>query len=145
MDKKVSAVLDQLTLEQKAALVSGKNMWFTAAVDAANISTIMMTDGPAGLRKQIPKEGETLSVNASVKAISYPSAALVASTFDRSLARDLGQHLGEEAQAENISLLLGPGVNIKRSPLGGRNFEYYSEDPLVAGEIGTAYINGLDA
>lgn len=143
MDKKVLAVLDQLTLEQKAALVSGKNMWFTAAVDAANISAIMMTDGPAGLRKQIPKEGETLSVNASVKAISYPSAALVASTFDRSLARDLGQHLGEEAQAENISLLLGPGVNIKRSPLGGRNFEYYSEDPLVAGEIGTAYINGL--
>ncbi|HAT53857.1 MAG TPA: glycosyl hydrolase, partial [Lactobacillus sp.] len=143
MDEKVQFVLKQLSDTEKAALVSGKNMWFTAALISQKIDAIMMTDGPAGLRKQVPQTGENLSVNDSVQAISYPAAALVASTFNRELARDLGQHLGDEAQSEGISLLLGPGVNIKRSPLGGRNFEYYSEDPLVAGEMGVAYINGL--
>ncbi len=104
----------------------------------------MMTDGPNGLRKQAD-DADALGLNHSVTAISFPSAALTASSFNRDLLKALGSHLGAAARANDVQVLLGPGVNIKRSPLGGRNFEYFSEDPLVAGELGKAYVAGVQS
>lgn len=140
----IERMLAELTLPEKAALVSGKNSWYTAAIDRLDIPALMMTDGPSGLRKQTADSGTT-NINDSVQAITYPAAALSASSWNRDLMHQLGEHLGDEARAEQVSLLLGPGVNLKRSPLGGRNFEYLSEDPLVAGELGSAYVQGVQS
>lgn len=140
----IERTLAALTLPEKAALVSGKKSWYTAAIDRLDIPALMMTDGPSGLRKQTADSGTT-NINDSVQAITYPAAALSASSWNTDLLRQLGEHLGTEARAEQISLLLGPGVNLKRSPLGGRNFEYLSEDPLVAGELGSAYVQGVQS
>jgi len=140
----IERMLAELTLPEKAALVSGKNSWYTAAIDRLGIPALMMTDGPSGLRKQTADSGNT-NINDSVQAITYPAAALSASSWNRDLMHQLGEHLGDEARAEQVSLLLGPGVNLKRSPLGGRNFEYLSEDPLVAGELGSAYVQGVQS
>ncbi|QMU08319.1 beta-glucosidase family protein [Levilactobacillus suantsaii] len=134
----------QLTLAEKAALVSGKDFWYTEAVKHANLPKIMMTDGPSGLRKQA-EGADALGLNDSVQAINFPALALSASSFNRDLLQELGQHLGQAAKANQVSVLLGPGVNIKRSPLAGRNFEYFSEDPLVAGELGAAYVQGVQS
>lgn len=131
-----------LKLAEKAALVSGKNFWFTAGNADKNIPKIMVTDGPSGLRKQAD-DADALGLNQSVQAISFPSSALTASSFNTNMLYQLGQHLGEAAKAEQVSVLLGPGVNIKRSPLAGRNFEYFSEDPYLSGEMGAAYVNGV--
>ncbi|MFC6261710.1 glycoside hydrolase family 3 C-terminal domain-containing protein [Levilactobacillus fujinensis] len=140
----IERTLAALTLPEKAALLSGKNNWYTAAINRLDIPALMMTDGPSGLRKQESSAGAN-DINAAVTAITYPSAALNASTWNQPLLRRLGEHLGEEARAEQVSLLLGPGVNLKRSPLGGRNFEYFSEDPLVAGKLGSAYVQGVQS
>jgi len=140
----IERMLAELTLPEKAALVSGKNSWYTAAIDRLGIPALMMTDGPSGLRKQTADSGTT-NINDSVQAITYPAAALSASTWNQPLMHQLGEHLGAEARAEQVSLLLGPGVNLKRSPLGGRNFEYLSEDPLVAGQLGSAYVQGVQS
>lgn len=131
-----------LKLAEKAALVSGKNFWFTAGNADKNIPKIMVTDGPSGLRKQAD-DADALGLNQSVQAISFPSSALTASSFNTNMLYQLGQHLGEAAKSEQVSVLLGPGVNIKRSPLAGRNFEYFSEDPYLSGEMGAAYVNGV--
>ncbi|KIR09133.1 glycosyl hydrolase family 3 [Levilactobacillus brevis] len=136
--------IDQLTLTEKASLVSGKDFWFTAGVERLNLEKIMMTDGPSGLRKQA-SSADALGLNQSVKAVTFPASALTASSFDRSALTHLGKHLGNAAKAEGVSILLGPGINIKRSPLAGRNFEYFSEDPLVAGELGAAYVTGVQS
>ena len=140
----IEKTLADLTLEEKAALVSGKHNWYTATIDRLDLPTLMMTDGPSGLRKQDPDAGAN-DLNNSVQAITYPAAALSASTWNQPLMHQLGEHLGAEARAEQVSLLLGPGVNLKRSPLGGRNFEYLSEDPLVAGKLGSAYVQGVQS
>ena len=104
----------------------------------------MMSDGPSGLRKQ-DTAGDHLGINDSIKAVCFPSSAAVASSFDVELASELGKVLGEECQATGLAMLLGPGLNIKRSPLCGRNFEYYSEDPVLAGQMGSALVNGLQS
>ncbi len=129
-----------LTLEERAALVSGKDFWFTAKVP--EVDRMMMSDGPSGLRKQDIDVAPT-DINNSVDAVCFPSSALTASSFDDQMLFELGQHLGVAANAERLGVLLGPGVNIKRSPLAGRNFEYFSEDPLLAGRMGVAYVKGV--
>ncbi|MGX6428756.1 glycoside hydrolase family 3 C-terminal domain-containing protein [Levilactobacillus yonginensis] len=139
----IERTLAALTLPEKAALVSGKNNWYTAAVKRLGIPALMMTDGPSGLRKQNP--GSEADFTDSIQAIAFPTAALSASSWNESLLQKMGEHLGEEARAEQVSLLLGPGINLKRSPLGGRNFEYFSEDPLVAGKLGSAYVKGVQS
>ena len=131
-----------LTLEEKASLVTGKDFWFTANVDRKSIPSVMVTDGPSGLRKQ-SGGADALGLNESVVAVSFPSSALTASSLNSDLVYKLGTQLGIAAQAEDIGVLLGPGINIKRSPLAGRNFEYFSEDPFVAGKLGVAYVDGV--
>lgn len=137
-------IVSQMTLEEKAKLCSGADFWHTEAVQRLGVPSVMVTDGPCGLRKQA---GETdhLGLNASVTAVSYPTGSCVASSFDRELIRESGEALGEECQAEDVAVLLGPAVNIKRSPLCGRNFEYFSEDPYLAGEMAAAYIQGVQS
>ena len=138
------AFVQQLTLPEKAALVTGQDYWYTAQIAAHKIPSIMMTDGPSGLRKQA-QSADALGLNGSVEAICFPGSALTASSFDQSLLYQLGQQLGQAARANQVSILLGPGINIKRSPLAGRNFEYLSEDPFVAGELATSYVQGVQS
>lgn len=134
----------KMTLEEKASLCSGADNWHTKEIKRLNIPSVMMVDGPHGLRKQ---EGETdhLGLNESVKAVCFPAACATASSFDVDLMERMGETLGAECQAENVSMLLGPAVNIKRSPLCGRNFEYLSEDPYLAGRMASAYIRGVQS
>ncbi|MCI9336124.1 MAG: glycosyl hydrolase [Lachnospiraceae bacterium] len=132
----------EMTLEEKASLCSGRDFWHSQNVDRVGIPSAMMCDGPHGLRKQ-KGEGDHLGINVSIETVCYPTASALAASFDRDLLRDLGATLGEECQAEDVAMLLGPGLNMKRSPLCGRNFEYFSEDPYLAGELGASYIRGL--
>lgn len=138
------AFVQQLTLPEKAALVTGQDYWYTAQIAAQKIPSIMMTDGPSGLRKQA-QSADALGLNGSVEAVCFPGSALTASSFDQSLLYQLGRQLGQAARANKVSILLGPGINIKRSPLAGRNFEYLSEDPFVAGELATSYVQGVQS
>lgn len=133
-----------LTVSEKAELVSGKNFWFTAKNEDKGIPEMMMTDGPSGLRKQADS-ADALGLNKSVEAICFPSSALTASSFNTKMLFELGENLGTAARTENVDILLGPGVNIKRSPLAGRNFEYFSEDPFLVGELGSAYVEGVQS
>ena len=137
-------VLKEMTLEEKAAFCSGRDFWHTKAIERLGVPSVMMCDGPHGLRKQ-EGEGDHLGINKSIETVCYPTAAALASSFDRDVMRRLGEALGQECQAENVAMLLGPGLNIKRSPLCGRNFEYFSEDPTLAGEMGTAYVQALQS
>ena len=144
IDMDAQKLLDNMTLEEKAAFCSGRDFWHTKAIERLNIPSVMMCDGPHGLRKQ-EGEGDHLGINVSIETVCYPTAAALASSFDRSVMTRLGEALGEECQSENVSMLLGPGLNIKRSPLCGRNFEYFSEDPFLAGQMGTAYVKALQS
>ena len=143
MDR-IKELISKMTLEEKASLCSGADNWHTKEIKRLNIPSVMMVDGPHGLRKQ---EGETdhLGLNESVKAVCFPAACATASSFDVDLMERMGETLGAECQAENVSILLGPAVNIKRSPLCGRNFEYLSEDPYLAGRMASAYIRGVQS
>lgn len=138
----VEEVLGQMTLEEKAQTCSGRDFWKTQDTERLGVPAVMMCDGPNGLRKQLG-EGDHLGINESIETVCYPTASAMASSFDRALLRELGEELGRECQAEEVGMLLGPGVNMKRSPLCGRNFEYYSEDPYLAGQMAAAYIQGL--
>ncbi len=140
----VKDVISKMTLQEKAALLSGKDFWHTEGVERLGVPEFMMCDGPNGLRKQ---EGVTdhLGLNSSIKTVCYPTASTVASSFDVEMAKKLGQTLGKECQRENVSMLLGPGLNMKRSPVCGRNFEYYSEDPYLAGKMAAAYVQGIQS
>lgn len=142
--KKIEELVLGLTLEEKAGLTSGKDNWFTKAVERLGIPAVRTSDGPHGLRTQ---EGElkSLAEGASVRAVCFPAACATAASFDRNLVYRIGEALGEECQALGVHVLLGPGINIKRSPLCGRNFEYFSEDPMVAGELGAAFVNGVQS
>ena len=137
-------ILTKMTLEEKAGLCSGSGFWHTKAVERLGIPKVMMTDGPHGLRKQMGAE-DHLGINESIEAVCFPTASALASSFDTELLHTLGEILGEECRAENVAMLLGPGLNMKRSPLCGRNFEYFSEDPYLAGALGASYIRGLQS
>lgn len=142
----IKAIISQMTLEEKAAMCSGADFWHTQKVERLTVPGTMVSDGPHGLRKQ-PEEstGDHLGLNGAIDAVCFPAACATACSFDRDLLYDMGMTLGKECQAENVSVLLGPAVNIKRSPLCGRNFEYLSEDPCLAGELSAAYINGVQS
>ena len=137
-------LIKQMTLEEKASLMSGANFWNTKGVERLGIPGMMLTDGPHGLRKQGGK-ADHLGLNKSIPATCYPSAAGLANTWDEALIEEMGEHLGLEAASEGVSVLLGPGVNIKRSPLCGRNFEYFSEDPYLSGKMAAALIRGIQS
>ncbi|WP_207455298.1 glycoside hydrolase family 3 C-terminal domain-containing protein [Herbiconiux sp. SYSU D00978] len=130
-----------LTLEQKASLLSGRDFWSTKSVEDEGIPSIVLTDGPHGVRLQ-EGEADHLGINESVPATCFPPAVAVGSSWDPEVAQEVGAAVGREARALGVSVLLGPGVNIKRSPLCGRNFEYYSEDPLLSGALGAAHVRG---
>jgi beta-glucosidase len=142
MNKKIEKLLSELTLEEKAGLCSGKDFWRSKAVERLGIPSIMVSDGPSGLRTQNENGKDE---NDSRVSVSFPSGCATASSFDRELLKREGEILGEEANNYNVSTLLGPAINIKRSPLCGRNFEYLSEDPYISGELGAAYINGVQS
>lgn len=135
-------LIEQMTLQEKASLLSGANFWNTKPVPRLGIPGMMMTDGPHGLRKQGGK-ADHLGLNKSIPATCYPSAAGLANTWDEGLLEEMGRSLGREAASEGVSVLLGPGVNIKRNPLCGRNFEYFSEDPFLSGKLAAALIRGI--
>ena len=137
-------LIKQMTLEEKASLMSGANFWNTKGVERLGIPGMMLTDGPHGLRKQGGK-ADHLGLNKSIPATCYPSAAGLANTWDGALIEEMGRFLGLEAASEGVSVLLGPGVNIKRSPLCGRNFEYFSEDPYLSGKMAAALIRGIQS
>ncbi len=138
----VDEVLAALTLEEKAALLDGADFWHTEPVERLGVPGIMLTDGPHGLRKQA-EGADHLGLNASVPATCFPPAAGLASTWDVALLDRIGEALARECRAQSVAVLLGPGVNMKRSPLCGRNFEYFSEDPALAGELASALVTGL--
>lgn len=144
MERDLKKIVSQMTLEEKAGMCSGLDFWHLKHIDRLGIPEVMVSDGPHGLRKQDDK-GDHLGMNDSIKAVCFPPAALSACSFDRKLMQEMGETIGKEAQANDVSIVLGPAVNIKRSPLCGRNFEYYSEDPYLAGEIAAAFINGVQS
>lgn len=142
--RNVRELVKQMTLEEKASLLSGRDFWTTKPIERLGIPSIMMTDGPHGLRKQ-KADADNLGLFDSVPATCFPTAAALASSWDRELLREVGEALGAECQAEEVAILLGPGANIKRSPLCGRNFEYFSEDPYLSSELAAQHILGVQS
>ena len=142
--EKIRELVSKMTLEEKAAMCSGADFWHTETVERLGIPASMVSDGPHGLRKQDDK-ADHLGVNESIKAVCFPAGCGTAASFNRELLTEMGTALGKECQAEGVSVILGPAVNIKRSPLCGRNFEYYSEDPCLATEIAGALIHGVQS
>lgn len=133
-----------MTLEEKCHLLSGRDFWQTQSVRRLGVENMTLSDGPHGIRKQ-EGAGDQLGLNGSVPATCYPTAATMANSWDPELGEALGRHLGAEAAAQDVCVLLGPGLNIKRSPFCGRNFEYFSEDPYLAGKMAAGYIRGIQA
>ncbi len=142
--EKAHALVSEMTLAEKASLCSGKNFWYLKGIKRLGLPEIMVTDGPHGLRKQLTA-ADNLGLNTSVPAVCFPTASALACSFDRDLLFQVGSAIGEECRQEDVAVLLGPGVNIKRSPLCGRNFEYYSEDPYLSGHLAGAFINGVQS
>ncbi len=140
----VKDILSRMTLEEKAALCQGADFWHLVDFPRLGVPRMMVSDGPHGLRKQ-NEQADHLGINESIKATCFPTAAGMACSFDRELMQRMGRHLGQTCQAENVGVLLGPAANIKRSPLCGRNFEYFSEDPYLSGEMAAAHIQGVQA
>ena len=136
--------LQALTLEQKCALLSGATTFGTRALPKNNIPSITLSDGPNGVRKQAGA-ADHLGLNPSVPATCFPTAATVACSWDPALGEEIGRAMGEEAAAQEVAVLLGPGLNTKRSPLCGRNFEYFSEDPYLSGKMAAAYVRGIQS
>lgn len=137
-------IIEKMTIEEKAAFLSGKGEWQTRDFERLGIPSIFCSDGPHGIRKQAGA-GDHLGLNASLPATCFPTAATIANSWDEELGETLGETLGEEAMAEGVNVLLGPGLNIKRSPLCGRNFEYFSEDPYLAGKMAASYVRGIQS
>ncbi len=140
----IQKVLSEMTLEEKCSLLSGADFWHTKAVERLGIPAMMMSDGPHGLRKQ-DQTGDHLGINDSIKAVCFPTACATAASFDREAVRAIGREIGAACQHEDLGVILGPAVNIKRSPLCGRNFEYFSEDPYLAGEMAVSLIDGVQS
>ena len=142
--EKARELVAQMTIEEKASLMSGLDFWYLKSIERLGIPSIMVTDGPHGLRKQADN-ADHLGINKSVPAVCFPTSAATACTFDRDLLKRIGIAIGEECRQEEVAVIPGPGVNIKRSPLCGRNFEYFSEDPYVSGELATALVQGVQS
>lgn len=140
----IKKLISEMTLEEKASLCSGADFWHTKPIERLGIPSMMMSDGPHGLRKQ-DLNAENTGVNVSIKAVCFPAACALACSFDRDLIYRMGQAIGNECQAEDVGVILGPGVNIKRSPICGRNFEYFSEDPYLASNIAASHIKGVQS
>lgn len=140
----IESVLSKMTVEEKISLLSGKDFWRTRDIARLGIPSIMVSDGPNGLRRQ-KDSAEGGDVNDCITAVCFPTASSLAASFDTELLGRVGRLLGEECVKEKTAVLLGPAVNIKRSPLCGRNFEYFSEDPYLAGEAAAAYIGGVQS
>ena len=137
-------MIKKMTLEEKAALLSGKGEWQTWNFDRLGIPSMYCSDGPHGIRKQAGA-GDHLGLNPSLPATCFPTAATMANSWDPELGSEIGKALGEEATAQGVHVVLGPGLNIKRSPLCGRNFEYFSEDPYLAGKMAAGYVKGIQS
>lgn len=144
MERDIKKIVSEMTLEEKAGMCSGEDFWHLKNVERLGIPAVMVADGPHGLRKQMG-EADHLGLGQSIVAVCFPAACATASSFDTELMHEMGKTLGEECQAEDLSVLLGPAVNIKRSPLCGRNFEYLSEDPYLAGKMAASYIKGVQS
>ena len=144
MSLKHGEIIAKMTLQEKAQMMSGKNVWETMDFEKYGIPSMFMSDGPHGLRKQAD-DGDHLGINESVPATCFPTAATVANSWDEQLGEEIGKALGEEAITMGVNVILGPGLNIKRSPLCGRNFEYFSEDPYHAGKMAAAYVRGIQS
>ncbi|MBE6922653.1 MAG: glycosyl hydrolase [Ruminococcaceae bacterium] len=140
----VKALVSQMTLEEKCSLLSGSDFWHTEPVERLGIPACMVSDGPHGLRKQ-DMGADHLGMNDSIEAVCMPAACATAASFDKEMIYKMGESIGSSCQHEQLSVVLGPAVNIKRSPLCGRNFEYFSEDPYLAGEMSAAFINGVQS
>ncbi len=140
----IRQIVTQMTLEEKAGLLSGQDFWHTKPIQRLGVPAYMVSDGPHGLRKQ-DVDAENAGVNDSIQAVCFPTGCAAAASFDRSLLRAVGEAVGDACQHEGVSVVLGPAVNIKRSPLCGRNFEYYSEDPCLAGEMAAGFIEGVQS
>lgn len=138
----IEKMISSMSLEEKAGMCSGQDFWHTKAVKRLGIPAVMVSDGPHGLRKQ-EMTTDNLGINDSIKAVCFPTGCTLAASFDREVLHKLGDTLGNECQAEDVSVILGPGVNMKRSPLCGRNFEYYSEDPYLSSELAANMIQGV--
>ena len=136
----IDVILKEMTLEEKASLCSGKDSWHTKPVERLDIPEIMVSDGPHGLRKV---KDESAAMNQAIDAVCFPTACATACSFDRELVANMGKALGQACKAEKVAVLLGPGCNIKRSPLCGRNFEYFSEDPYLAAKMGAGWVHGV--
>ena len=137
-------IIDKMTIEEKAAFLSGKSEWETRDIPRLSIPSIFCADGPHGVRKQAGA-GDHLGLNESLPATCFPTAATIANSWDEKLGNEIGEALGKEAAAMDVQVLLGPGLNIKRSPFCGRNFEYFSEDPYLAGKMAASYIRGIQS
>lgn len=144
MSLKYESIISKMTLEEKALMMSGKNTWQTVDFEKYGIPSMTMSDGPHGLRRQAGA-GDHLGLNASLSATCFPTAATVANSWDEELGEEIGVALAEEAATMDVNVILGPGLNIKRSPLCGRNFEYFSEDPYHAGKMAAAYVRGMQS
>ena len=142
MEQMINDIIAELSLEEKTALISGEDFWHLAAIERLGIPSLTVADGPHGVRKNEGAKNQA-ALTGSLPATCFPTASATASSWDRSLLREIGNALGEECLEEGVDILLGPGVNIKRSPLCGRNFEYFSEDPLLSGELAAAWIRGV--
>ena len=140
----IKALVSRMTLEEKAGLCSGDDFWHTKAVERLGVPRAMVSDGPHGLRKQ-DETADHLGINDSIKAVCFPTACATAASFDPDMIREMGEAIGDSCQHEKLSVVLGPAVNIKRSPLCGRNFEYFSEDPYLAGRMATEIIRGIQS
>ena len=145
MSLKYEHIIKKMSLEEKALMMSGKNAWQSQDFPEYGIPSMMMSDGPHGMRTQPPEAADHLGINGSMPATCFPTAATVANTWNEKLGEEIGKALGEEAVSMGVNVVLGPGLNIKRSPLCGRNFEYFSEDPYHAGKMAAAYVKGIQS
>lgn len=137
-------VISKMTLEQKCFILSGKDFWSSRAYPSVGIPSMTLSDGPHGIRKQ-EGAGDQLGLNGSLPATCFPTAATMANSWDPALGEEMGKYLGEEAAKQDVCVLLGPGLNVKRNPLCGRNFEYFSEDPYLAGKMAAGYVRGIQS
>ncbi|OPJ63992.1 beta-glucosidase family protein [Clostridium oryzae] len=141
---KYKELIEKMTLEEKASLMSGKDFWQSKDIERLGISSMFLADGPHGIRKQAAAANHP-GLNVGIPATCFPTAATVANSWNEELGEKIGEYLGEEAIAQKVNVLLGPGVNMKRNPLCGRNFEYFSEDPYLAGKMAAGYIRGIQS
>ncbi len=144
MSRDIKKIINEMTIEEKVSLCCGEGFWNTQALPKYEIPSMMMTDGPHGVRKQ-SGESDHMGINESDKTTCFPTAAGLASSWNRELVEKVGVAIGEECQAEDVQIVLGPGANIKRSPLCGRNFEYYSEDPYLSSQLAIKHIQGVQS